>query len=147
MNSDVQISSSDILAVLALQVSYVNAVTRGDGAAMVGLYAPDAVWERVVPGAGTKYDEPVRLEGIDAIKEYFLPNFPAPYEVLYLSVNPVVEAVATDADRATGSVTLLLVSLENGQQTISSAIETQDVYRRTDAGWKFERRSLSFLPK
>src|ERR671926_1949401 len=115
MESGMEIRSSDVLEILSLQVSYVNAVTRGDADAMIGLYAPDAVWERVVPGAGTKYDEPVRLEGIEAIKAFFLPNFPGPYESLYVSVNPVVEAVADDPDRASGSVTVLLFSVEGEQ--------------------------------
>src|ERR671926_428265 len=131
MESGMEIRSSDVLEILALQVSYVNAVTRGDADAMIELYAPDAIWERLVPGAGTKYDEPIRLDGIDAIKDFFLPNFPAPYESLYVSANPVVEAVANDQNRATGSVTLLLFSVEDGQRTLSSAIDVQDGYRRT----------------
>jgi SnoaL-like domain len=147
MESVVGISSSDVLEILALQVSYVNAVTRGNADAMIELYVPDAIWERVVPGAGTKYDEPIRLEGIDAIKAFFAPNFPAPYESLYVSVNPVVEGVANDRDRANGSVTLLLFSVEDGQRKLSSAIDVQDSYRRTDVGWRFARRSLSFIPK
>jgi hypothetical protein len=132
----------DVVALHNLQRMYTHYVTVGDAGRYLSLFTDDAVWERVVPGVGTDYHEPLRLEGIGEIRERMSGHFPAPFELEYISVNPLVDG---SSDEAWGSATLLIYAMQAGKPDLSAVVNASDRYQKQSGIWKFASRELRFF--
>jgi ketosteroid isomerase-like protein len=134
------LSSSDELAILKLLATYSAVVSSRDIQGWVDLYTPDSVWERKQPSKGSKYNEKVRIEGIEALREFAVENFATQGNVQYVTANAIVEG---DEFNASGRATVFIISLEGGKAALGVVGNFEDEYVKTGNGWRFKYRGIT----
>lgn len=125
-------TATDTDQIKRLGHDYAHAVDTGDLDALVGLFAPDGLWDPSALGMDT-------AQGSDEIRAFFDANskvFPASF---HLTSNHVVDV---DADTATGASYLHAFVLDAAGAKQEVLGRYVDEYVRTSDGWKFQRRAL-----
>lgn len=124
---------ADEMAIRDVVARFTDAVNRNDPAALAALFTDDGEW--LVPGMETTVGPAAAAEQIGGLRTMF-PNL-----VQLLHSGHVV----IDGDAATGVWYLT----ESAGTADGTALAFTGVYRddlvRTDAGWRFSRRTFSFL--
>ncbi|MFH5821854.1 nuclear transport factor 2 family protein [Georgenia sp. AZ-5] len=82
--------------------------------------------------------------GIDDIVETYKGRFAVLGPTNHVSHGHVVRLDDADPDRATGLVAASAEVVRNGQ-TMWVALRYKDTYRRTEAGWRFASRLMSYM--
>ncbi|MBP0590458.1 nuclear transport factor 2 family protein [Paraburkholderia sp. LEh10] len=136
------LSSQDELEILRLHSQYAQYTSQKDAVRWSTLFTDDAVWERKEPAKGTKYNEKVRVQGTDALKKFANENYAEQGNSQYFSANAIVTGDGTTAE---GSVSILIIRVENGQPSIVVVGNFEDKYVKTASGWKFKYRGVSLL--
>jgi ketosteroid isomerase-like protein len=100
------------------------------------LFTDDAVIE--------SKDGVMRSAGIDAVMEMYRGRFRQLGVTAHWTHDHIVTFDDADPDLATGFLTGHAECYRNGQ-TLVAALRYEDIYRRVERRWKFEKRTLSFL--
>jgi hypothetical protein len=115
---------ADIIEVEQLLARYAVGMTKDDVEAVIEVFTPDGTYSAF--GA-----------------TYTLADFPALVEAapkgLFLTGTPVLDL---DGDRGTGEQPLCFVDQTSHEMRIGWY---SDTYRRTEAGWRLQTRSMTFL--
>ena len=123
----------DVLAILDLQAEYADGADSFSGAAYASVFTEDAVLDASNTGVPA-------VVGHAAIAKIMDDSFAQQTHNCHMTTNQRVLTV--EGDRATGSCYFFQRSiLKNGGRTEFSG-RYEDVYRRTPAGWKIEKRVL-----
>ncbi len=123
----------DVFEIEKLKAQYADAVDGGwtgarahDPDAVVALFVPDGVWDSGDYGGG---------EGHDGIRAFMAGGEAIMPFAFHHITNPRIDVTG---DRATGRWhALLAVTVENGAQLQAGIYD--DVFARTNEGWRFER--------
>jgi uncharacterized protein (TIGR02246 family) len=126
------LSYEDRVAIDALLAGYAFAFDSGDGEAFADLFTPDGSFDNV--GVATMTG---RQELVEFVKERYVQ---AP-GVRHFTANVLVEA---DGDGARARAYVWVIRLGgDGPLRLRNTGEYRDVFVRTDAGWRFARRTFS----
>lgn len=82
--------------------------------------------------------------GIENIVETYKGRFAALGPTNHVSHGHVIRFDPNDPDRASGLVAASAEVVRNGQAMVV-ALRYKDTYRRTDAGWRFQTRLMSYM--
>ena len=118
------VSVEDQLAITDLTTRYAMHLSRHEVADLVALFVPDASYHAFNT-------------------EYTMTDFPALLEAAprgQLLVNPPL--VEVDGDGGSGSQHYVFIDQQTHEMRLAWY---DDLYRRTDEGWRFVRRSTTFL--
>jgi hypothetical protein len=115
---------ADVIEIEQLLARCAVGMTRDDTAAVVEVFTPD--------GTYSAFGETYQLRDFPALVA-------AAPKGLFLTGTP---ALVLDGDTGTGMQTLCFVDQTNHDMRIGWYTDT---YRRTDAGWRLETRSMTFL--
>jgi hypothetical protein len=116
--------TDDLVEIQQLLARYAVTITRGDIDGLLAVFTPD--------GTYSAFGETYQLRDFPALVA-------AAPKGLFLTDTP---AVVLDGDTGTGMQTLCFVDQTNHDMRIGWYTDT---YRRTDAGWRLETRSMTFL--
>jgi ketosteroid isomerase-like protein len=136
------LSCEDELAIHRLLAAYARAVGRADVDGWVALFTEDAVWERAQPARGSVYNEAVRHEGHESLRELASTSFAEQGTVQYVSANAIVEGVG---GQAAGTSTVFVIKLQDAVPSLLVIGNFADEYRRTPDGWRFSQRVIRLL--
>jgi uncharacterized protein (TIGR02246 family) len=125
--------TDDVLALLALQAEYADGADSFDGATYAAVFTVDGVLDATDTGIPA-------VVGRTAIAKLMDDTFAQQTHNCHMTTNQRV--VSVDGDTATGRCYFFQRSiLRNGGRTEFSG-RYEDVYRRTEDGWKIEKRVL-----
>ena len=103
---------------------------------LIGLFTPDAVFET--------RNGLMRADGSTKIEAMFIEAFKIRGPAFHWTHDHIVEFDAADPDRATGIVLSHAETTPHGEPSLA-AMRYEDVYRRRDGRWLFEKRTINFL--
>lgn len=135
-------SAEDAAALFDLSVRYADAVDRRDGEAFAGLFEPDG--ELVVPDYPHDL-APVRSRrGRDRL--VLVPQALGGYALTFHEVgNPAFRVEDDEASGVVGCTAHHVTDRPSGATDTVWFIRYEDVYRRHEGWWRFQRRALHLL--
>jgi uncharacterized protein (TIGR02246 family) len=123
----------DRIAIGELVSAYCLAIDERDLDRFLSLFTDDAALRHE--------DGVMRLDGLAAIREYYMQRFAGYGVTFHTPHSQVVEFVGPD--EATGVVTGH-AEMSEGGELVLAAIRYRDRYRRVDGRWRFAERVLGF---
>lgn len=103
---------------------------------LMSLFTPDAEFD-------TKSGL-MRASGPDAIEAMFIEAFKIRGPAFHWTHDHIVTFDDADPDRATGLVLSHAETTPHGEASLA-AMRYEDVYRRNDGQWRFQKRTINFL--
>lgn len=125
---------ADDLAIRDLTARFTDAVNRSDPAALGALFTEDGEW--VVPGMETTHGPEAAAARIGELRSTFV-------HLLQLLFSGHV-GLAEDGQTA-AATWYLSESASDGDKAFAFTGVYRDELRRTEAGWRFARRTFTFL--
>lgn len=125
---------TDELAIRDVTARFTDAVNRNDPAALGALFTEDGEW--VVPGMETTHGPEAAAARIGQLRTTFV-------HLLQLLYSGHVDLAADGQSAA--ATWYLAESASDGENAFAFTGVYRDELRRTDAGWRFVRRTFSFL--
>jgi len=125
---------ADELAIRDLAARFTDAVNRNDPEALGALFTEDGEW--VVPGMETTHGPAEAATRIGQLRSTFV-------QLLQLLYSGHVD-LADDGRTATATW-YLAENASDGENAFAFTGVYRDELRRTEAGWRFARRTFSFL--
>lgn len=125
--------ASDVRQIIAATHRYALGLDTFTPSCAVTAFTDDAVWDATAVGLN-------RVEGHDALLEFFRRDAEIVAEQYHLTGNHVVEFDDRDHAHGTNYVLAEAVTKEGG--SIRAAVLNHDVYRRTAGDWRIASRTI-----